>query len=151
MGCWRILAIVPGEQISANTMCSSSQTVVVPLGERFGVPSSHTEATKPSRCSLRTRCMSVVNFTEVAMVHSPLFPGCTLGASCGSLPSLAHPFSFPSALSFRSPLFAAQTREKRARYDQKLHHAACFSGTRSSTDLKRPISSQCEHLQSWRQ
>src|SRR5215469_12637131 len=61
--------MVPGEQISANTMCSSSQTVVVPLGERFGVPSSQTEATKPSRCSLRTRCMSAVNFTEVAMVH----------------------------------------------------------------------------------
>src|SRR5438309_8295338 len=61
--------MVPGEQISAKTMCSSSQTVVVPLGERLGVPSSQTEATKPSRCSLRTRCMSAVSLTELDIVH----------------------------------------------------------------------------------
>ncbi len=78
--------MVPGEQISANTRCSSSQTVVVPFGESFGVPSSQTEATKPSRCSLRIRCMSAVNLTEVDIVHFPLFlPGRTRGACCDFL------------------------------------------------------------------
>src|SRR5438093_9526831 len=44
----------------ANTRWSSSQTAVVPLGERFGVPSGQTVATKPRRCSSTTRFMSAV-------------------------------------------------------------------------------------------
>src|SRR5215213_8742348 len=53
-------AIVPGDLMFANTRWSSSQTAVVPLGERFGVPSGHTVATKPRRCSSTTRFMSAV-------------------------------------------------------------------------------------------
>src|SRR5262247_3276046 len=44
----------------ANTRWSSSHTAVVPLGERFGVPSGQTVATKPRRCSLTTRFISAV-------------------------------------------------------------------------------------------
>src|SRR5262249_663604 len=40
-GLWRRFAMVPGEQISANTKCSSSQTAVVPLGEGLGVRWAH--------------------------------------------------------------------------------------------------------------
>lgn len=42
------LLIVPGERMSAKTRCSSSQIVVVPFGERLGLPSGQTVATKPS-------------------------------------------------------------------------------------------------------
>src|SRR5512134_47361 len=47
--------------MSANIRCSSSQTVVVPFGERFGRPSGVTVATKPSDCSRTTRCMSTLS------------------------------------------------------------------------------------------
>jgi len=40
---------------------SSSHTAVVPFGDRFGVPSGQTVATKPRRCSSTTRFMSSVN------------------------------------------------------------------------------------------
>src|SRR6516225_9635103 len=52
--------MVPGEQISANTKCSSSQAAVVPLGERLGVPSGQTVAMKPNCCSSTMRRMSSV-------------------------------------------------------------------------------------------
>src|SRR5215471_11314925 len=52
--------MVPGEQISANTKCSSSQAAVVPLGERLGVPSGQTVAMKPNCCSSTVRRMSSV-------------------------------------------------------------------------------------------
>src|SRR5258706_15682688 len=44
----------------AKTRWSSSQTAVVLLDERFGVPSGQTVATKPRRCSSTTRFMSAV-------------------------------------------------------------------------------------------
>src|SRR5438876_1112083 len=53
-----MLATVPGEKRSRNTRCWSSQTAVVPFGERLGVPSGQTVATYPSRCSRTTRFMS---------------------------------------------------------------------------------------------
>jgi hypothetical protein len=42
---WRRLRIVCGERMSAKTMCTSSQTTVVPFGDRFGVPSGQMVAT----------------------------------------------------------------------------------------------------------
>jgi hypothetical protein len=51
-GFWRRLATVPGELMSTKMRWSSSQTAVVPLGERLGVPSGQTVAMKPSFCSL---------------------------------------------------------------------------------------------------
>src|SRR4030095_10206263 len=54
------LAIVPGEEMSAKTRWSSSQTVVVPLGERLGVPSGQTVATKPNFCLCTNSLISVV-------------------------------------------------------------------------------------------
>ena len=39
-----MFATVCGEQMSAKNRCSSSQHVVVPLGDRFGDPSWHTVA-----------------------------------------------------------------------------------------------------------
>src|SRR5881394_2772846 len=39
---------------------------VVPLGDRLGVPSGQTVATKPSRCSLTTRFMSSVRIPIAA-------------------------------------------------------------------------------------
>jgi hypothetical protein len=54
------LAIVPGERMSAKKTCSSSSTCMVALGERLGVPSAFTVATKPSFCSAITRFMSGV-------------------------------------------------------------------------------------------
>jgi hypothetical protein len=38
----RLARMVPGEQMSAKMRCSSSQTVVVPFGERLGIPSAQT-------------------------------------------------------------------------------------------------------------
>src|SRR5438552_2110767 len=66
-GLWRRLATVPGEWISAKASWSSPQAIVVPLGERLGVPSGHTVATKPSRCSPSIRFIAVV---RMGMVHS---------------------------------------------------------------------------------
>src|SRR5215831_9573663 len=55
-------ATVPGECRCRNTRCSSSQTAVVPLGERFAVPSGQTVATNPSRCPETIRRMSSWSF-----------------------------------------------------------------------------------------
>src|SRR3954452_14499542 len=52
------LATVFSEWRRRNARCSSSHTIVVPFGERFGVPSGDTVAAKPSRCSRTTRRMS---------------------------------------------------------------------------------------------
>ena len=52
--------MVLGEQISANTKCSASQTAVVPLGERLGVPSGQTVTMKLNCCSSNTRRISSV-------------------------------------------------------------------------------------------
>jgi hypothetical protein len=46
--------------MSAKTKWSSSQTVVVPFGERFGVPSGQTVAAKPSFCFITNSFISVV-------------------------------------------------------------------------------------------
>ena len=54
----RKFSMVPGEPRLANTRWSSSQTVVVPLGERFGEPSALTVAMKPILCCRITRFMS---------------------------------------------------------------------------------------------
>jgi hypothetical protein len=51
----------PGRAMSAKTKCSSSKTVVVPFGDRFGLPSRVTVATNPRRCSRTTCFMSSVN------------------------------------------------------------------------------------------
>ena len=51
--------MVPGERRSANTRRSSSQTAIVPFGERFGVPSGQTVAMKPSSASTIRRMSSV--------------------------------------------------------------------------------------------
>src|SRR5712692_5491297 len=79
-GLRRRLAMVCEEVISAKTRCSSSQAVVVPFGERLGVPSGHTVAIKPKRCSRTTRFMSSVNrpicfssFRTEAQTHYPLW------------------------------------------------------------------------------
>ena len=56
----RRFSTVPGEAMSANTRWSSSQTVVVPFGERFGVPSGQTVATKPRLCSRTSSFISSV-------------------------------------------------------------------------------------------
>src|SRR3982074_2892876 len=53
-----MLATAPGENRSRKTRCWSSQTAVVPFGDRLGVPSGHTVATYPSLCSRTTRFMS---------------------------------------------------------------------------------------------
>src|SRR6185436_16975345 len=55
----------------AKTRWSSSHTAVVPLGERFGVPSGHTVATKPRRCSTTTRFMSAV---RSPVANPPVMP-----------------------------------------------------------------------------
>src|SRR4051812_6296950 len=57
--CFR-LAIVLGERISAKIKWSSSHTLVVPFGDKLGLPSGQTVATKPSRCSRTTRFISSV-------------------------------------------------------------------------------------------
>jgi hypothetical protein len=62
-------ATVPGDATSANIKCSSSQSVVVPLGERFGRPSGVTVATNPRDCSSTTRCMSGVSLTAPMVAH----------------------------------------------------------------------------------
>ncbi len=51
-----------------KTRCSSSQTLVVPLGERLDVPSEETVATKPSACSSTTRFMRTVSLTSVRLL-----------------------------------------------------------------------------------
>src|SRR5215470_11211915 len=58
----RRFSTVPGERMSTKTRCSSSQTAVVPLGDRLGVPSGQTVATNASRCSMTTRFISAVSF-----------------------------------------------------------------------------------------
>src|SRR5215469_1128311 len=83
--------MVPGEQISAKMRCSSSQTAVVPFGERLGVPSGHTEAIKPSRCTLTTRFMSSVSRGRVfAFIDTT--PLCRKQSS-GSLQRASHLYS----------------------------------------------------------
>src|SRR6516165_4153510 len=52
--------MVPGEQISAKIRWSSSHAVVVPLGDRLGVPSGQTVAIKPSFCRLTNAFISFV-------------------------------------------------------------------------------------------
>jgi len=59
---------MPGDRMLANTRWSSSQTAVVPFGERFGVPSGQTVATKPRRCSSTTRFMSAVRSPVVLLL-----------------------------------------------------------------------------------
>src|SRR6266576_1923468 len=81
-GLARRFATVPGDTMSANTRCSSSQTLVVPLGDRLGVPSGPTVATNPSRCSRTTRFLSSVRtaprsgcLAVTAELPSALAPG----------------------------------------------------------------------------
>ena len=61
---------VPGERTSAKIRCSSSRTQSVPLGERFGVPSGHTVATKPSRCRSTSSFISSDNL-GISTSHCP--------------------------------------------------------------------------------
>src|SRR5215468_2142346 len=74
----RRFSTVPGERMSAKTRCSSSQTAVVPLGDRLGVPSGQTVATNPSRCSLITRFLSSVRIRL------------RCGVACSSVPPSPH-------------------------------------------------------------
>jgi hypothetical protein len=43
--------IVCGDRIFANASVSLFQAIIVPFGDRFGVPSAETVATNPSFCS----------------------------------------------------------------------------------------------------
>ena len=60
-----MFATVWGELMSAKNRWSSSHTRVVPFGDRFGDPSSHTVAWKPSPCSRTMRFMSSVRIATV--------------------------------------------------------------------------------------
>ena len=46
--------IVCGDRISANARVFSSHAMIVPFGDRLGVPSGETVATNPSFCSDRS-------------------------------------------------------------------------------------------------
>src|SRR5258705_7170384 len=84
----RRFGTVPGERMFAKTRWSSSQTAVVPFGERFGVPSEHTVATKPSLCSSMTRFMSAV---RSPMTRPPRRDARTRRVPAGSVSQLRDP------------------------------------------------------------
>src|SRR6266516_3603899 len=92
-GLARRFATVPGDIMSANMRCSSSQTLVVPLGDRLGVPSGLTVATNPSRCSRTTRFMSSVRTAPRS--------GCL--AVTAELPSALAPSPFPGGIGEAAP------------------------------------------------
>ncbi|SRR5260370_27323410 len=65
---------VCGDLMSAKTRCSSSQTAVVPFGERFGVPSGHTGFHEAESLSWITRFMSPVRITVSRSLRAMVTP-----------------------------------------------------------------------------
>src|SRR5918997_3378858 len=153
-GFWRRFSTVRGERTSAKIRRSSSQAAVVPFGERLGVPSRQTVATKPRR-----RCSSTIRLMSSPIVPIPFLLqtsglahrrhtspiGLRMGAApLVFVPVVAHPVLLPEVPA-QGPLLLGTAR-RRAHEDADLagirvdrHLGLHHGGARGVDELVRPF------------